>query len=224
MALYPDEEDPTKPKAPGAAGAQPAAPQTFAQLQARGMPRPPSPAMNALYGASGAAPYGGPAPQAPPPMQPSRMPAPGGAGGINPGPSPLDGGGQPLYGGGGLGHPTGGNLPPGLQVNPGTGGGATPGHYNPTGQLDQGNLEGYLYDMLANPTATPTYQNAMKNIGSNIDTDASKRGVFYSTIPVGSYANAGANLASGLQGQAYNQLQGYNQNYEQLLMSLLGAS
>lgn len=90
--------------------------------------------------------------------------------------------------------------------------------------LDQGNLEGYLYDMLANPTATPTYQNAMRRIGGDIDTDASRRGVYYSTIPVGAYGEAGSNLAAGLQGQAYNQLRGYNQDYEQLLMALLGAT
>lgn len=212
MALYPDEEDPTKPKTPGAgaAPAAPAQPPTFAQLQAKGMPRPPSPAMNALYGASGGqAPYGAPAPQAPPPAQPG-----GGGPYIGPQAPGMGPGAQ-------LPRPQA-NFPPGLNVGGAVGGGAN--HYNPTGQLDQGNLEGYLYDMLANPTATPTYQNTMKNIGSNIDTDASKRGVFYSTIPVGSYANAGSNLAAGLQGQAYNQLQGYNQNYEQLLMSLLGAS
>lgn len=96
--------------------------------------------------------------------------------------------------------------------------------YVPTNQLNQSNLEGYLYDLLANPTASPTYKNTMRRVGADIDTDASRRGVFYSTIPVNSYSEAGSNLATGLQGQAFNQLQGYNQEYEQLMMALLGAT
>ena len=185
---------------------------TFAELQRRGMPRPP-PAMGAasqaLYGAAGAP----PPPQAPPSF------------------------GDRLHGAGGGAPPSAPQTPKWLAAMgpkkptqfPGISAPTPPqqlpaNYYKPTGQLDQGNLEGYLYDMLANPTATPTYKNAMQQIGSNIDTDASKRGVFYSTIPVGSYSQAGSNLAAGLQGQAYDQLRGYNQDYAQLLMALLGAT
>lgn len=259
MGYFNDEEDPAKKAAAGASGAPgapaaPAQPPTFAQLQQRGMPRPPSglgqfgsfPPQQQPMGA-GAQP--GMPPHAPPP-------SPFG-GGFNfgnnasaPPPSPFSrffppqqqpqsplGHQQPQQPtlptnnlNAGTGGPTGGSpgqpftpglRPPGANGDPGTGGG---GPYQPTGELNQGNLEGYLYDMLANPTATPTYQNSMKQIGSNIDTNASKRGVFYSTIPTGSYSQAGSNLAAGLQGQAYNQLRGYNQDYEQLLMSLLGAT
>ncbi|MCI0349110.1 MAG: hypothetical protein L0Z53_06755 [Acidobacteriales bacterium] len=100
---------------------------------------------------------------------------------------------------------------------------AAPG-YVPTNELNQGNLEGYLYDMLSDPTNTPTYKNIMRRVGADIDVDASRRGVFHSTIPVGAYSEAGAQLAGGLQQQAFGNLRGYNQDYEQLLLALLGMS
>lgn len=252
-SYFTDEEDPAKKAAggaPGAAGAPaaPAQPPTFAQLQQRGMPRPPAMGMGMgglpgptaggsiqtpffSGGAGGGAPspYGAPSPQLPSGFSRAfpQMQQPGSQlghqqpqqGNLNLPPTNVLSGGY-----GGQQPPTPGLRPPGANGDPTGAGGAGAGPYNPTGELNQGNLEGYLYDMLANPTATPTYQNSMKQIGSHIDTDASKRGVYYSTIPTGSYSQAGSNLAAGLQGQAYNQLRGYNQDYEQLLMSLLGAT
>lgn len=255
-SYFTDEEDPAKKAAAGAPGAAgvtptaPAQPPTFAQLQQRGMPRPPAMGASGLPGAApggagmpppffgggaggGApSPYGAPSPQLPsgfsrafpqmqqPASQLGHQQPQQQQGNLNlPPTNALSGGyGQPP--GGGV---TPGLRPPGAYGDPAGKGGAG-GPYQPSNELNQGNLEGYLYDMLANPTATPTYQNSMKQIGSHIDTDASKRGVYYSTIPTGSYSQAGSNLAAGLQGQAYNQLRGYNQDYEQLLMSLLGAT
>src|SRR5207247_2637010 len=124
-------------------------PPTFAQLQQRGMPRPP-PAIAALYGAAGRpAPNYGRSTAAPPP--------PAATGGYSTVERP----------GTGLGWQ------PDHEGTPSTRGAPTPTPYRPTGQLDQSNIEGYLYDLLANPTATPTYQNSMRRIGADIDTDAS---------------------------------------------------
>ena len=91
-------------------------------------------------------------------------------------------------------------------------------------ELDQSSIEAYLYQLLSDPTSTPSYQNIMKHIGSATDVDASKRGLFNSTVPLGINASAGTDLASKLQAQAYDQLRGYNQDYSQLLMQLLGES
>lgn len=221
---YSDDEDQKRGAQQDKFG-QPQAPTgptpTFAELQRRGMPRPPpqmGAASQALYGAAGAAP--------PPPAGPAA--------------SQYEirntgGGGRLFHRGnaGGAGLPvtasTLGVKRPATPPPPMTPGGfqapQTPAdYYKPTGQLDQGNLEGYLYDMLANPTATPAYKNSMRHIQSGIDTEASKRGVFYSTLPVGAYGEAGAQLAAGLQGQAYDQLRGYNRDYAELLMALLGAT
>lgn len=221
---YSDDEDQKRKAQQDKLGAQPAPTgptPTFAQLQQRGMPRPP-PAIGALYGAAGQPPppaYGGPQASlsgqfADIKQQAAAQPPP--AAGTHPGSFQdrvMPGWRQPTD------YTQGGAAAPPAPAKPATGG--APG-YAPTNQLNQGNLEGYLYDQLANPTATPGYQNTMKRIGADIDTDASRRGVFYSTIPVGSYAQAGSDLAANTQQQAFGNLQNYNQNYEQLLMALLG--
>ena len=190
---------------------------TFGELQRMGRPRPPSPAMSALYGAAGQEP--------PPPMpQMGRMNdvmRGGGGGGAQPppppGPPPARGGHPPYVGSTAFtGHGTG--VPDLTQKS----GGIAP--YVPTNELNQSNLEGYLYDTLANPTKTAAYKNIMKKVGAEVDTDASRRGVYYSTIPVGAYEQAGTDLASQMQQQAFGNLRNYNQDYEQLFMALLGAT
>lgn len=214
---YSDDEDQKRGAQQDKFG-QPQAPTgptpTFAELQRRGMPRPPpqmGAASQALYGAAG---MSAPPPASPPTWKERLTGNPNNpAGPIAQPPPPM-----PFQGHGGVppGY-TGPNYPAAPRPT-------APNRYMPTGMLDQGNLEGYLYDMLANPTATPTYKDTMRHIKSGIDTEASKRGVFYSTLPVGAYGEAGAQLAAGLQGQAYDQLRGYNRDYAELLMALLGAS
>ena len=94
--------------------------------------------------------------------------------------------------------------------------------YQPSNVLNQSNLEGYLYDTLANPTNSLSYKNTMHKIGADIDTDASRRGVYYSTIPVGAYSQAGADLAAQTQQGAYENIRGYNNDYTAQLLKLLG--
>ena len=185
---------------------------TFAQLQQRGLPRPPP----TNYG-SGGMPFSGGASSA-------MMPPPGGFVGpyIHPTAEPAGGTGGPP-GRGYVDGPTGGTSGGGSggpNVNPGTGGGPPPDTGG--GTLDQSTLEKFLYQMLTDPTSTNVYQNMMTRLQSGIDTDASRRGVYHSSIPVGIGASAGANLASQLQQEAYNNLSNYNKEMEQYLLALYG--
>lgn len=219
--------NPDQQRQPGAAAGVP----TFSQLQQRGMPRPPPAPMAAP------SPYHSPIdifnrgqPQLPAGPQP-QMPPPGVGGGYTPwgGQQPVERGmakppgpGRPTgqsFPGVDVGHPSGPGFPnPNDPGNPG-GGTQPPGAQPP---LNQSTLEAYLYQMLTDPTSTQPYQNSMRRIQSAADVDASRRGVFNSTIPGAATAEAGSNLAAQMQQQAFGNLQSYNTNYEQLLSMLLG--
>src|SRR5712664_1260039 len=144
----------------GGAPAVPQMPQTFAQMQRGGYARPPQNTMpqTAYHALVGADPQqfintikgtNAPAPAAPaapagPAYPPWHFTQPNsGAGGNGPNIGP----GMP------------GTYPGTGTTNPGNVGQWSPG--NPTGNLNQGNYEDYLYRLITNPTETPTYQNTM---------------------------------------------------------------